>query len=1534
MADIFLSHNSADNEAADQIKSWLERDRASWSVFLDKHPHEGILAGQGWQDRLRSELQSCRLVLAIITPEWLDSRWCFTEAVIATFRGKDFVGVVPGALAESALDVAPPIVNERQRLRLDLNTGDGWQELLYALDRSGLDPSQWFPIPPGVGPYPGFVAFEEKDAGVFFGRDEEITHYLDELALLRAPDRAQALVISGGSGSGKSSLLKAGLIPRLRRQPEWVVIPPFDPSREPVHALLAAIRTTAQDLKVELEFPLSPPATIEGLTELLQNSLRTIEEQTNAWLMLPLDQAEVLLAGSPAGTYTDSSLLIDSVGELLACRTRKLVAVFTIRTEFMPALERKLPPAVRLNDQSLRPLIALSEIIEKPAARFGIELEAGLTGRMVEDTRGADALPLLAYTLHEIHERYSADKLLTIVEYEQLGGVEGAIEKKLHEALSDPEPAPQEFQAFRRCFVRQLVRVDENAVEGERYLRTTVAHDAVPDAAVRLVDRLRQARLLVGNEDGSVGIAHERLIQDWQKMPLKTWLDNDSDDRKHIDNLRAIHATYQNGGPLLTAKPLLDAKEFLERELSFADDEPALAQFISESIVAEQSQRRRQQWVFRGAIVASVIFLCVATGAIMFYRQAQQQTEIAERERDRAEEQTRLAQDTARESTAESTLPTDPTRAVLALLEVEAESPRSVSLLNQARAQLLTIREFRGHQGRLHRARFSPNGERIVTASGDKTARIWHIDGTHRPVVLTPASKNGIRDVRWSPNAQTIATATNDGPLRVHDAQSGDMIETYKHWQRVEGIALAPNGHHALSITANAVGLWDTSTRNWTEIKKLAPGHDWPKSRLFSHDGTQFLTYNRINSKGTVKLWQAKNGEPVTKGHIISSADFPASDACRANPSQCSNGSRQLEMASFSPSGAKLVTASRDGTARIWNTSGVGTPITLQHDNGVREASFSPDGMMILTVTTDGIPHLWSTNGSEESVALNGHNKRFGNSYGLRAVIGPKSERVVDAASPDGTATLWHMEKEMGGTEKPFVRVSTSQSLRGHLTQIIDFEFSPDGERIVTASGDQTARLWRTESLGTLYHYAPLQSAQFSPDDLGSIIMTVSDDHTVRLWDHQSQTLFAILRHDGKVNQAVFDKAGKRIATASQDGQGGRVQVWRIDDLKREGQTNVAESPPPLFDANTTTAIHSVDFDPTGDQIVTGDAAERVQLWRLGEDAKLIEEQVLPPDLKQSRGCMRRGCNPGVDFKLHVAFSPGGNMIVRSTADYCGAVIWERKLEAWLPAPHLCHRSGVLSSSFSTDGNVKVLTTTGFAAQTKIWEPASSSEPWQVTILEGPYGGPVAAFSPTGSQVVSGYADGDVWVFDHPFEEVSLRLTGHRAEILDVNYSADGKRIVSASADQTARVWHAHHNAEPIELRGHQDKVVTAVFSPDGSQVLTASKDGTARLWLLSLRKLQTEVQQETQMCLDTTFRNTRLGEPLEEARAAYQACELAMGRCPPESELLSDTALQESLGKYRPWLQDRLFRGKPLEVVLKRRDQCDISPATQRFDK
>jgi TIR domain len=156
MADIFISHSGRDNEVAEAIGERIQRERPSWSLFYDK---DNIRAGQLWQERLREELTSCRVVLALLSRNWLGSPWCFTEAVTATFRGKDVVGIETEDLTGDDLARAPPILHERQRVHLRDGDDRAWREILEALDRSGLDPDDWFSIPPNVGPYPGLVAF-------------------------------------------------------------------------------------------------------------------------------------------------------------------------------------------------------------------------------------------------------------------------------------------------------------------------------------------------------------------------------------------------------------------------------------------------------------------------------------------------------------------------------------------------------------------------------------------------------------------------------------------------------------------------------------------------------------------------------------------------------------------------------------------------------------------------------------------------------------------------------------------------------------------------------------------------------------------------------------------------------------------------------------------------------------------------------------------------------------------------------------------------------------------------------------------------------------------------------------------------------------------------------------------------------------------------------------------------------------------------------------------------------------------------------
>ena len=680
MADIFISHSGQDNEVAAAIGERIRRDRPSWSLFYDK---DNIRAGQRWQERLREELTSCRVVLALLSRNWLGSPWCFTEAVTATFRGKDVVGIETEDLTSDDLVRAPPILHERQRVRLRNGDNRGWQEVLEALDRSGLDPNDWFPIPPNVGPYPGLVAFDEKDAGVFFGRKQEITEYLGILDTLRGPDRSQLLVISGGSGCGKSSLLRAGLIPRLRRKPEWVVISPFEVAREPVRNLLDRLGEALTGLGIpthglDLARPLVDPGT---LAEVLDEVLRRLEQASGVWVLLSLDQAEALVAGDrPAGD--PARVLLDALAEVLGRRTRHVVVAATIRTEFGPRLEAAFAGCeVRLRQAPLSAIGSLAEVIEKPAERFGLELEPGLSERIIEDVHTADALPLLAYTLKALHDRYGAARRLTLDGYQNLGGVQGAIAAKLELVLSDPEPTAEEARALRRAFARYLIRVDEGAVEGDRLLRRIVPRASLPESAGRVIGRLVDAGLLV-TKGGTVELAHERLIGDWPKLPLKTWLAQDATDRRLIDQLhqRVNDETLPDG--LLT-----QAEELLQRDRELAADEPALTQLVQRSTDLKRVRERRRRFLLGGTLLVALVVAVLAGFAWS-------QKNEAQIERDKARIELLAMQ--ARKADTEATSADDIEHAGALALESlrlarESKQPAEPDAIEAARSALIRL---------------------------------------------------------------------------------------------------------------------------------------------------------------------------------------------------------------------------------------------------------------------------------------------------------------------------------------------------------------------------------------------------------------------------------------------------------------------------------------------------------------------------------------------------------------------------------------------------------------------------------------------------------------------------------------------------------------------------------------------------------------------------------------------------------------------------------------------------------------------------
>ncbi len=484
--------------------------------------------------------------------------------------------------------------------------------------------------------------------------------------------------------------------------------------------------------------------------------------------------------------------------------------------------------------------------------------------------------------------------------------------------------------------------------------------------------------------------------------------------------------------------------------------------------------------------------------------------------------------------------------------------------------------------------------------------------------------------------------------------------------------------------------------------------------------------------------------------------------------------------AAFSNDGSRVVTASWDKNARVWNADGSGEPIVLSgHDGRVAQAVFNERGDRVVTFSWDKTARVWNADGSGEPVVLQGHSGVI-----WAADLSADGELLVTGAD-DKTARVWRTD----GTGEPVV-------LAGHSERLYHVAISPDGTRVASASWDQTARIWNADGSGEPIvlsgHQGNLWFVSFSPD--GGRVVTASDDRTARVWNVDgSGEPMVLAGHSDTVWSAGFSPDGQYIYTTSLDDT---ARIWRADG-----------SGEPVILKGHSDAVASAAFSRDGQRIVTASHDKTARVWNIdGSGEPLI--------LKGH-----------FDQVTSVMFSPDGNSVVTSSKDGSSRV-WNTAVEKH-PIALGGHSDHLESVTFSPDGTRVVTGSIDRTAQ--VWNADGSGEP---IVLAGHTDCvQSASFSPDGARIVTGSMDGTARVWNADGSGEPIVLSGHNDIVWSASFSADGKRIVTASWDKTARVWNADGSGEPIVLFGHLEGVYSAAFSPDGKRVVTASYDKTARIW-------------------------------------------------------------------------------------------------------
>src|SRR6266403_2888663 len=407
MSRVFISHATANNAAALALANWLEAN--GWSdYFLDIDDTRGIAPGERWMAALAGAVDRCEAVLFLVSPAWKNSKYCFAEFFQAKNLGKRIFGVIVESIPLTQLpeqmtaewqvcdltDARDSMSFTVVRLPFVPETvvsfpRAGLADLARGIRKAGLAASAFLWPPEGQPdrpPYPGLRALEEVDAAVFFGREASIVRAIDQIRLVRERDIEQLFVILGASGAGKSSFLRAGLLPRLKRDSEhFVVLPPVRPERAAISGaqgllacLKAALATAGQDTSyanLRAELASSGLAGVLGRIVLAASRGNPSDRRAEPTLIVPIDQAEELFAADGGPEAKQLLTYFDALREHLVAAVSpgpvrgRLRALFllTIRSDSLARLQGE--PAM----QALSPV--LFSLPAMPASEFKAVIE-------------------------------------------------------------------------------------------------------------------------------------------------------------------------------------------------------------------------------------------------------------------------------------------------------------------------------------------------------------------------------------------------------------------------------------------------------------------------------------------------------------------------------------------------------------------------------------------------------------------------------------------------------------------------------------------------------------------------------------------------------------------------------------------------------------------------------------------------------------------------------------------------------------------------------------------------------------------------------------------------------------------------------------------------------------------------------------------------------------------------------------------------------------------------------------------------------
>jgi WD40 repeat protein len=1146
----------------------------------------------------------------------------------------------------------------------------------------------------GPNPYRGLRAFREGDHAFFFGRRQQTyTLWKTLKALYDHPSAIRFLPVYGPSGSGKSSLVRAGLLPMIGQRSlssqEHTRVAILEPRTQPLWGLALALArmatgedsliAKAREFNRELQ-----QRNDQGRYDGLWRIVRSMPGTELSPVIVVVDQFEEVY--SQCKDKHQRQLFIDNLLTAAADKSRLVIVVVTLRSDFLgetqahPWLNRLfskhgyLVPA--MND------VELKQAISEPAAKAGHPLDAATVKLLIQETQQREgALPLLQFALEQIWEGLREGKAPGQT-LEDIGGIGGALAKKA-EAIFRALKTEEKQAIARRVFLGTI-----QLGEGTRYTRhpaqvSDLVTQQATEAQVReVIERFawHEARLLTlsadneGNE--TVEVTHEALIEHWQR--LNDWLKDNWQDirfqRRLEEAVRHWNSNDRAKG-LLWRSPDLDLlrQQWQKNRAYFTSLQKT---FLETSEKRENTERNIKKLGLIGLISGFVFTTSAALFAMHQFRNAEVQRI----------KQYRLTS----QSLAESN-PIESLMYGLAAIHL-AKSPL-IKLLNKDSSNLmdesllanpnysLPIQRLLNHTAPVGSFSISPDGATLAVGTSDGKIHIWDLSKDIPHEIQLQAHEASVLSVDFSPDGKYIASGGADNVAKLWSSYDGKQVGEpfFGHAYYIKAVKFSPDGKYIVTASSDkTIRFWDFKG---ISTKDPFMGHDDEiLSVSFSPDGRYIAS---SSADGTVKVWN------LEEGTVKSSFDEHLSSVLSV---------------SFAPDSETLVSGGKDGMIRIWNIEGKSIRKPLEgHIGAVSSVNFSGDGTHIVSGGFDQTVRVWNREGQliEKPLIVRASSV---SSVGFS----PKDKGILISSHENGLVTLWNLvDDDING--KPVVE---------HVGLVKAIDFSPDGKSLVSGGADGIVRFFGIEEDSvrslTRRHDGTIQAVRFSKN--GERFATGDSSGIIQLWNSAGVPIGEpVQAHTDSVLSLAFSFDGQTLVSGSADNT--------IGLLTEDGEL--------LMDpiSRHTEAVQSVAFSPDSDLFVSGSLDGQVYLWNVegkqvgaavsNHGSEIVSLDFSPDGDKFAGGYIdgyvqiwdADGALSGKAFKVHddyllsAEFSPDGQTLVTSGADKT-VRLWTISGVA-IGEPFKGHSGSVYAATFSPDG--KLIASAGSDAMVRIWQ----DWPWQ-----------------------------------------------------------------------------------------------------------------------------------------------------------------------------------------------------------------------------